>query len=217
MTSIVCDRLSLATAIEMDRMRLHLSARPDTSPNDLARIYQHASDNTLKGWVRPLFARQHPTYADTLRVIYRKLRSFGEGLDETWQSVRSLSLWSYQAPIDSLDVAELEELVLKLYSAGVRDVKRSTRIDTRSARALASYLPGALTASGSVLVASAAQTAFKLPFASAAPGLAAGPIGIGLSAALLGAQAAGPAYRKIVPATIELMLIDRRIKNTPQD
>ena len=62
-----------------------------------------------------------------------------------------------------------------------------------------------------------AQTAARIPFTAVAPGVVAGPVGLGLAVILIGSQLAGPAYRKIIPATVELMLIGRRINCMPEE
>jgi hypothetical protein len=144
------------------------------------------------------------------------LRSFSDGLDDTWKAVKSVKFWNYRSAIEDMGDDELEARIFEIYAAEFADAKRKSSLDSRNLGKAASYLPslGGVAASTTVTVTSLMAT--RLPFAAIAPGAVAGPVGIALAVATLGYQASGPAFRKVIPATIELMLIGRRIRYTPE-
>jgi hypothetical protein len=210
-------RLELATEAELKRMCQHLSIGDKSSVEEIIKGYLDAADNTIINVVRPVVPSDAPTYSKILRLIYRQLRSYAEGLDETWRAVKSLKPWKYQSPIDEMTDDALEEKIFKMYAAEFSDIQKKLIADPSLWNKLAGYIPGVTTATASTAVTIAATTARRFPFAAAAPSAMAGPVGIALSVVLLGFQAAGPAYRKIIPATVELMIIGRRIQYLPAE
>lgn len=209
-------RLNSATPAELDRICMHLKLAPGRSVEDIATAYQEAADNSLSNILRPVFRSRVPTYTQILRFILKELRSFSEGLDDTWRAVKSIKFWNYRSAIDDMDDDDLEHRIFEIYAAEFADAKRKSLADSRNLSKGASYLPsvGGVAASTAVTVTSLMAT--RLPFAAVAPGAVAGPVGIALAVGMLGYQASGPAFRKIIPATIELILIGRRIRYTPE-
>jgi hypothetical protein len=212
-------RLEQATRAELDRLCELLAIDKGSGIDIVRKAYLGAADNTIASITRPLIPSKEPSYSQILRLIHKELRSFSEGLDETWKAVKSLKFWKHQSAIDQIDDWELEERIFKLYAAEYSDAKKKLVEDPSLWSKVTSYLPGVSSATaGAVTVATAtAATATRLPLAGVTPGLVAGPAGIAMAVVLLGVQASGPAYRKIVPATVELMLIGRRIKYMPKD
>lgn len=214
---LINNRLAQATSAELDRLRGHLSLGDGATPAEISAEFQRAADNTLVNLARPLMNTNAPDYQQILALIYRKLRSIGEDLDETWSAVKSLKFWNHKSDIDHMSVEELETLIFELYAAEYRDANRKAATDPSFWTAASKYLPGVTGAAAGAAATFAAATATRLPFAGLAPGLVAGPAGIAVSVILMGAQASGPAFRKIVPVTVELILIGRRIEFMPED
>lgn len=214
---VLDERLRASTQAELDRLCELLSIRQGSNVEAIRRAYLDAADNTIANLTRSIIPSKEPTYSQILRLIYRELRSFSEGLDETWKAVKSLKFWSYQSPIDQLEDSALEERIFKLYAAEYSDAKKKLIADPSLWSKVTSYLPGISGAAAGAVTTATAATATRLPFAGVAPGLVAGPAGIAMAVVLLGVQASGPAYRKIVPATVELILIGRRIQYMPKD
>tara|TARA_R110002074_G_scaffold395193_3_gene583363 strand:+ start:823 stop:1452 length:630 start_codon:yes stop_codon:yes gene_type:complete len=208
--------LNSATPVELDRVCAHLKLAPGSGIDKIVMTYQEAADNSLTNILRPLFRSQALTYTQSLRFILKELRSLSEGLDDTWRAVKSVRFWSYRSAIDDMNDDELESRIYEIYAAEVEDAQRKSLTDSRNLSKGASYVPslGGVAASTAVTVTSLMAT--RLPFAAIAPGAIAGPVGMALTVGMLGYQASGPAFRKIIPATIELILIGRRIRYTPE-
>jgi hypothetical protein len=206
-----------ATDAELARLRAHLCIDGSCSVEEIKKAYVEAADNTFATLARPIVKTYEPAYDKILRLIYRELRSYSESFDETWKAVKSLKFWRYKSPVEDLDIDELEDRIFRLYAAEYADAKRKAARDPNFWFKASKYLPGLSGASTGAMVTATAATATRLPFAGMAPGLVVGPVGIALAVVLIGAQASGPAFRKIVPATVELILIDRRIQFTPED
>lgn len=211
------NRLEQATSVERNRLCDHLAIKEDSTVESIQRAYLDAADNTIVNLVRPIISSELPTYSQILRLIYRELRSYSETLDETWRAVKLLKFWQYQSPIESMTDQELEDKIFKLYAAEYSDAKKKLVADPSLWSKVTHYIPGMTGAAAGTAVTLTASTATRLPFAAVAPGAVVGPIGIALAVVLMGAQASGPAFRKIVPATVELMLIGRRIAYMPKE
>ena len=227
-SGLLHQRLRSATRAELDRVCLHLRISATSEIEDIEGAYVGAADNSIFTAVRPLISINAPTYSQVLLLIYKKLRPFSEDLDETWHRVKSLKFWGYKPPLGDMDDLTLERLILDIYKAEYDDSKEKVESDPgfldrvqnrfpeswKDILAYSSGITGAM-ASGAATVS--AHTAIRLPFGAAAPGVAAGPVGLALAVVFIGSQLAGPAYRKIVPATVEIMLIGRRITHMPKD
>lgn len=220
-------RIAHATEAELTRLRGHLGLADHASREAIEQRYLNAADNSIFAAMRGVVRNDAPTYSKVLRLIYRELRPYAEGLDETWQRVKALKVMGYLSPVDQLSDEELERAILELYRAEYLDLADEVhRQQTPAGAALkplrklleksARWIPGGGSAMVSSAVTVSAHTAARLPFAAAAPGVAAGPIGLALSVVLVGAQLAGPAYRKIIPTTVELLLIGQRIRFMPE-
>lgn len=209
-------KLRNATPTELSRLREHLSLPETSTIEHIIESYLEAADNTIASLTRPLMKTEAPTYTQILRLIYRELRSYGEALDETWRAVRSIKFWAFKSAVKNLDVEALEERIFAMYAAEYSDAKKKSATDPTFWAKASTYLPALGGATASAVATASAATATRLPFAGLAPGLVAGPAGIALSVVLIGVQASGPAFRKIVPATVELILIGRRIQFMPE-
>ena len=210
-------RLGQATQAELARICVHLSIDEDSAPKKVENVYLDAADNTILNVVRPVISSDQPTYSQILRLIYKELRSYSEGLDETWKAVKSINFWNYRSPIEDMSDDELEDKIFEVYAAKYSDAKKKLVSDPSLWSKVTSYLPGFTGAAVSTTVTVTSVTATRLPFAAIAPGAFAGPVGIALAVVMMGVQASGPAFRKIVPATVELILIGRRIQYMPKD
>jgi len=214
---LIEQRLTQATTVELNRLRGHLSLDETSSSEDILREYQQAGENTLVSLTRSMTKSAKPSYQQILVMIYRKLRSVGEAFDETWSAVKSLKFWNHVTDIDRMTTEELENLIFELYAAEYKDANNKAALDPGFLASASKYIPGLTGASTGAAVTLAATTATRLPFASLAPGLVVGPAGIAMSVILMGVQASGPAFRKIVPVTMELILIGRRVEFMPED
>jgi hypothetical protein len=210
-------RLTLATRVELDRLCKLLSIKEGASVQDVEQAYLNAADNSIFNMIRSLVPNEAPTYLKALILIYKELRSYSEALDETWVRVKNLQLFDYVTPIEDMHEPDLEEKILELYSAGLADAKTKKATDPSFLKTLTKYLPGVGSAGAGTATAVAAHTASRLPFAALGPGALAGPVGIALGVIMIGASLSGPAFRKIVPATVEILLIGRRIQFTPKE
>ena len=210
-------RIKQATEVERKRLTAHLSIDEDSQVDQIIAAYLAAADNSIVSIARPIIGSELPTYSHILRLIYRELRTYSEALDETWKAVKSLKFWAYESPVDSMNDMELEDRIFKMYAAEYSDAQKKLLNDPSLWSKATKYLPGMTSAAASTAATVGATTATKLPFMAAAPGAVAGPVGIALAVVLMSVQASGPAFRKIVPATVELMLIGRRIKFMPKD
>lgn len=213
----LAERLELATPAELGRMCQHLSLKETASAEEISKAYFDAADNTILNVIRPVIKSEVPTYRQILILIYKELRSFSEGLDETWKAVKSIKFWNYKSPVEDLSDKELEERIFEMYAAEYTDAKKKLIADPSLWSKVTSYMPGVTGAAAGTAATVSAATATRLPFAAVAPGAVAGPIGIGLAVVTMGIQASGPAFRKIVPATVELMLIGRRLEYMPKE
>jgi len=218
-------RLAQASRAELDRLCGHLGLSLESDATQIERGYIRAADHFISEAVRTVVQSDTPSYSKALRLIYNELRPYSEALDETWTRVKALKIRQYQSRSDALSDQDLELQILNFYAAEYRDLKdeverqssvigKVLRPFRKTAGRLIKRMPGLGRA---VFSATSAYTAIRLPFAAAAPSVAAGPFGIALAVVLLGYQLAGPAYRKIIPATVELMLIGQRIANMPEE
>ena len=210
-------RLQAATSAELNRLCRHLGLEEQADTKEIEKAYLAAADNTIFNAIRKIVPNDAPTYSKVLRLIFKEMRPYSEALDETWQRVKSLKFWDYRSAIEDLDDKELEELILSMYAAEYIDASNKLIADPSLWKKVVKMVPGLGGAAASTAVSVSAQTASRLPFTAIAPGAVAGPIGLGLAVVLVGSQLAGPAYRKIIPATVELMLIGRRINCMPEE
>ena len=210
-------RIQAATPVELNRLCLHLGLKDGADSKDIEKAYLDAADNSIFNVIRNLVPNDAPTYSKALRLIFKEMRPYSAALDETWKRVKSLKFWDYCSTIESLDDEKLEEQILSMYAAEYADANDKLIADPNLWKKVVKMVPGLGGAAASTVVSVSAQTATRLPFTAVAPGTVAGPIGLGLVVILIGSQLAGPAYRKIIPATVELMLIGRRINCMPEE
>jgi len=203
--------------VELDRLCCHLGLEVGASSGEIEQGYLDAADNSIFKTIRPLISNDAPAYLQTLVLIYKELRPYSEALDDTWERVRGLKLWDYQSPIEGMDELELEDKILVMYRAEYRDAREKLRLDKSLLKQAAKYIPGVGTAGGGAATTFVVHTATRAPFAALGGGALAGPIGIALGVIMVGAQVSGPAYRKIIPATVEIMLIGKRIESMPKE
>ena len=208
-------RLKSASAAELNRLCIHLDIALDSSCGEVESAYLSAADNTIFNTVRPLLKTDAPTYSLALKLIYKEMRPFADGLNDTWSRVKALKFKDYQHPVDEMSDEELEQKILAIYVAEYADAKDKIKVDPSFWNRIRSSIPTIGTSAVGTASTVTAMTATRLPFAAVPAGSVAGPIGIALAVVLLGAQLSGPAYRKIIPATVELMLIGQRIKYFP--
>lgn len=206
-------RLTHASQAELARICKHLGIPEDSGVVQIRKAYIDAADNSLYQAARRFIATDAPTYSKALLVIYKELRPYREALDETWGRVKSFRLSKAENSINALNDEELEKQILMLLPT------RDTRIQPlgKFSRQVSKWLPGAGGVAITTAVTVSGQSAMRLPFALASRGAVGGPIGIILSVAYLGNRLAGPAFRKIIPATVELMLIGQRIAHMPKE
>ena len=217
MEQLLRHRLGQATQAELARICVHLSIDEGSALKKVENVFLNAADNTIINVVRPVISSDQPTYSQILRLIYKELRSYSEGLDETWKAVKSIEFWNYRSPIEDMSNDELEDKIFEMYAAEYSDAQKKLVSDPSLWNKVASYLPSVTGAAVSTTVTVTSVTATRLPFAAIAPGAVAGPVGIALAVVMMGVQASGPAFRKIVPASVELILIGRRIQYMPED
>ena len=217
MEQLLRHRLGEATQAELARICVHLSIDEGSALKKVENVFLNAADNTIINVVRPVISSDQPTYSQILRLIYKELRSYSEGLDETWKAVKSIEFWNYRSPIEDMSNDELEDKIFEMYAAEYSDAQKKLVSDPSLWNKVASYLPSVTGAAVSTTVTVTSVTATRLPFAAIAPGAVAGPVGIALAVVMMGVQASGPAFRKIVPASVELILIGRRIQYMPED
>ena len=217
MEQLLRHRLGEATQAELARICVHLSIDEGSALKKVENVFLNAADNTIINVVRPVISSDQPTYSQILRLIYKELRSYSEGLDETWKAVKSIEFWNYRSPIEDMSNDELEDKIFEMYAAEYSDAQKKLVSDPSLWSKVASYIPSVTGAAVSTTVTVTSVTATRLPFAAIAPGAVAGPVGIALAVVMMGVQASGPAFRKIVPASVELILIGRRIQYMPED
>ena len=217
MEQLLRHRLGQATQAELARICVHLSIDEGSALKKVENVFLNAADNTIINVVRPVISSDQPTYSQILRLIYKELRSYSEGLDETWKAVKSIEFWNYRSPIEDMSNDELEDKIFEMYAAEYSDAQKKLVSDPSLWNKVASYLPSVTGAAVSTTVTVTSVTATRLPFAAIAPGAVAGPVGIALAVVMMGVQSSGPAFRKIVPASVELILIGRRIQYMPED
>ena len=210
-------RIQAATPVELNRLCLHLGLDEGADSEEIEKAYLNAADNSIFNIVRNLVPNDAPTFSKALRLIFKEMRPYSAALDESWQRVKSLKFWDYRSAIEDLDDDKLEEQILSMYAAEYADANDKLIADPTLWKKVVRLVPGLGGAVASAAASVPAQTAARLPFAPFAPSVVAGPVGVGLAVILLGAQLAGPAYRKIIPATVEIMLIGRRIDCMPEE
>ncbi len=210
-------RLVRATRVELDRLCTHLGLDKGANTLDIEQAYLSAADNSIFQKIRPLLPTDSPTYLKALVLIDKERRSYSEALDEFSRRVKSLDWWSYRSPVEDMDELELEDKILAIFRPEYRDAREKLRTDPSWMKKFVEYLPGVVTAGVGAATTVVIQTASRLPFAALGAGAVAGPIGAALGVITIGRRLTGPAYRKIVPATVELMLIGQRIENTPKE
>ena len=210
-------RLQAASKTELNRLCQHLRLKEGADSKEIEKAYLDAADNSIFNVIRNLVPNDAPTYSKALRLIFNEMRPYSAALDETWKRVKSLKFWGYRSATEDPDDEKLEEQILSMYAAEYADAKDKLIADPSLWKKVAKLVPGLGGAVTSTAVSVASQTATRLPFAAVAPGAIAGPVGLGLAVILIGSQLASPAYRKIIPATVELMLIGRRIDCMPEE
>ena len=214
---VFMSRLERATRVELDRLCRHLDLEEGAGTEEIEKAYLDAADNSIFKAIRPALSSDAPTYLTALIIIYKELRPYSEALDETWRRVKRLELWSYQSPIEEMDELELEDKILLIYRAEYGDAKEKLASDPSRWKQVAKYIPGVGTAGVGAATTLVVHTAARAPFAAIGSGAVAGPVGIALGVITVGAQLSGPNYRKIIPATVEIMLIGKRIENMPKE
>ncbi len=214
--NVMQERLQAATSAELDRMSEHLGLKDGTGWKEIETAYLDAADNSIFNVIRGLVPSDAPTYSKALRLLFKDMQPLSKTLDENWKRVKSLELWNHQSDLEKMSDNELEDQILTIYKAKYNDVERKMA-DPGFLKKMASFVPGVSSGVVGTVAAVSTQTAVRLPFASVAPGVLAGPIGIGLGVILIGSKLSGPAYRKIQPATVELILIGQRINNMPKE
>jgi hypothetical protein len=210
-------RFQAATPAELNRLCLHLGLKVGADINEIEKAYLNAADNSIFSAVRNYVPNEAPTYSKVLRLIFKEMRPYSAALDETWKRVKALKFWEYRSAIEDLDDEKLEEQILSMFAAEYADANDKLTADPSLWKKVSHMVPGLGGAAASAAVSVSAHTAARLPFTAVAPGVVAGPVGLGLAVILIGSQLAGPAYRKIIPATVELMLIGRRINCMPEE
>jgi hypothetical protein len=210
-------RLQAASPAELNRLCEHLGLKKSANREQIEKAYLVAADNSIFNAIRNLVPNDAPTYSKVLRLIFKEMRPYSAALDETWKRVKSIKFWDYRSAIEDMDDEKLEEQILSMYAAEYADANDKLIADPNLWKKVTNMIPGLGGAAASAAVSVSAQTAARLPFTAVAPGAVAGPIGLGLAVILIGSQLAAPAYRKIIPATVELMLIGRRIDCMPEE
>jgi hypothetical protein len=198
-------RLELATPTELNRLCGHLRLKRGASRELIEKAYFEAAEHTITTATRPLFNNKLPIYSYVLKCVYKEMRSFAETLDENWQHVTALNSGGYQSPIEKMSDSELEDRIGKMHLAAASDAHENLLIGKGWRRVLYDSI-----------IKLGGKSAFtflvtRLPLAGA------GPAGVALGVLLIGKQVFGPAYRKLIPTTIELISIDKRIDNMPKE
>lgn len=210
-------RLQAATPAELNRLCQHLGLKEDADSKEIEKAYLDAADNSIFNVIRNLVPNDAPTYSKALRLIFKEMQPYSAALDETWKRVKSLKFWDYRSAIEDLDDRKLEEQILSMYAAEYADANDKLIADPTLWKKVVQLVPWLGGAAASAAASLSTQTAARLPFTTVAPGAVAGPVGLALAVVFIGSQLAGPAYRKIIPATVELMLIGRRIDCMPEE
>jgi hypothetical protein len=210
-------RLEGATRVELNRLCIHLGLQEHSTIQKIKETYIDAADNSILNILRPVISNAAPTYHRVLAQIYKELRSYSEARDETWNRVKKLKIWDYTSPIDEMDELELEDKILSIYKAKYLDAKDKLKADPTLWIRFAEKIPGVVLTGAGTASTVVVQSAARAPFAALGPSALAGPVGIALGVIMVGTQLAGPAFRKIIPATVELILIGQRIENTPKE
>ena len=108
-------------------MRDHLSIDELSNVEVILGAYLDAADNSILNTLRPVIGRNQPTYREILNLIYKELRTFGEGLDESWMAVKSLKFWNHKSKHEQFSIAELEEKIFEMYAAEYSDAEKKHR------------------------------------------------------------------------------------------
>jgi len=214
--NVLQERLQAATSAELERMRKHLKLKEDTDWKTIEKAFLDAADNSIFNIIRGIVPNDAPTYSKALRLLFKDMQPLIKTLDNTWKRVKSLEIWNHQSDIKKMSDSELESQILTIYKAKTADVEKNL-VDPSFLKKMTEYVPGLGSGVAGTAVTVSAQTAARIPFASVAPGIIAGPVGIGLGVILIGSKLSGPAYRKIKPATVELILIGQRINHMPKE
>lgn len=211
-------RLKLATRVELDRLCLHLGILKGASIEEIEQAYLKAADNSIFRAIRDYISNEAPTYLKALHLIYKELRPYSLALDETWSRVKeSLGSEDYKPSIEAMDEFELEDKILGIYKTEFEDAQAKAKADYKFAKTITKYIPGIGTAGAGAATTISALIAARAPFAALGPGALAGPVGIALGVISIGTKLSGPDYSKIIPTTVEIMLIGKRFEFMPKE
>ncbi len=216
---IIAVRLESATDVELGRMCLHLGLDPSSSVRDIVHEYKSSAGNSFANIARNWGLVERLTYKEILIDVIEKIRPINDDIDFYMKKIRSafarndgqrLADWRSEESI----VEDLENILMGLSRKKIEqafntmdDAKKSAlrnesieEVRRRKNDALCSHscYSGVL---GSLFSVAVSRGVFMV-----AGGTAAGAVALFLIPATVG----GPAYRKIISATLELILIGRR-------
>jgi hypothetical protein len=212
MNSCIYRRLELSTPTELNRLCRHLRLKPGASVDLIKKTYFEAAEHTISTATRPFLSNKLPTYSYVLKCVYKEMRSIGEALDETWQQVSAFKSEGYQSPIEKMSDSELEDQIGKMHNVAATDAREKLDVG----KGWRSILYKLIKWLYKLILKLGDKAAFtflvtRLPLAGA------GPTGLALGVLLVGKQMLGPSYKKLIPTTIELISIAKRIDNMPNE
>lgn len=207
-------RLELSTPTELNRLCHHLRLKPraNISIDLIAKTYFEAAYHTISKATSAISKNELPTYSDVLKCVYKEMRSTGEALDETWLRLSAFKSESYQSPIEKMSVSELEDRIEKMHNAAASDAQQKLEVGNGWRSKLYSCIKWLK----EMILKYAGKTVIIF-LVTRLPLLGAGPTGLALGVFLIGNKMLGPSYKKLIPATIELITIAKRIENMPNE
>jgi len=181
-------RLKDATSAELIRMRECFNLKPSSGVTEITDEFRTAAGNSIVNVARNFELTGAITYREILEDVISKIQSVGDDFQELLDKVKSLK----GKKVAKENAFSIEELEWELINIASKKISSESKL-------MNPYI--SKEAAGSLVYAAVSRGVF---FA------AGGPVTAAISAILIPAALSGPAYRKTVNATLELILIGRR-------
>lgn len=215
-------RLENATPKELERMREFLKLSPSANIDDIIKEYRSAAGNSIVNLARRFDWANTISYREILVDVIEKIRPVDDDFQGYLQKVKFI--FKRDDPLEetfsSLPTEELELVLLEIANKKIADAQKNmSSDDEKKWRSKAKKEIAATSTNGAnkpALLNSYADATnifgsmFSMAVSRGVFIVAGGTVAAVASAILIPAVFSGPAYRKTVNATLELIMIGRR-------
>jgi len=219
------NRLESASPVELDRMREFLKLKPSSSINDIINEYRLSAGNSFVNVGRRWDLINKITYEEILVDVIEKIRPVEEDLQDYFKKVGSVfsRKGSLKENSSEFTTEELEVLLLGIANKKIKNALKNMSDDNKmmwqrkaknemdmsatnaSNKAHSPVLSNSYTGTANIV-----GSILSMAVSRGVVIVAGGTVAAFASAILIPAIFSGPAYRKTVNATLELIMIGRR-------